>query len=84
MSDKTIKTLVDSYGDGKKLSYWMNRTQDKLKSMKLNSKFLLEISQFEKRFLPEQYHKMSNVFLEWFINYVTFDLLSALLLTNDL
>lgn len=72
LSDKTIKTLVDSYGDGKKLSYWMNRTQDKLKSMKLNSKFLLEISQFEKRFLPSQYHKMSNVFLEWFINYVTF------------
>lgn len=72
LTEKEIEILVNSYSDGKKLSYWMKRTEDKLKSMKLSPQFILEISQLEIRFLPEKYHQMSNVFLEWFMHYVTF------------
>jgi len=63
-----IKFLVKSYGDKNKIEYWINRSRDKFKQMNISSKFILEISQFEKRFLPEKYHPVSNMLLLYFMN----------------
>lgn len=61
--EKTVEALTHAFSDEKKITYWLNRGQDKLAQLKISSKFILEISQFEKRFLPEKYHKLSNMVL---------------------
>lgn len=61
--ESTIDALVSAFSDEKKVTYWLNRGQDKLKQLKISTKFILEISQFERRFLPEKYHKLDNMIL---------------------
>lgn len=72
MSDRDKKRLIDAFGDGKKVDYWITRTRDKLKQMAISQEFILEISKFEDRFLPEKYHKLSNMTLLYFMNTVTY------------
>ena len=67
MDEKDIDRLVKAFSDPKKIEYWLNRTRDKLGQIKVSSKIILEISQFEKRFLPEKYHKCSNILLLYFM-----------------
>lgn len=67
LEEKEIKMLAEAYGDVKKLGYWIDRCREKLKQMGLNQKLILEISQFENRFLPEKYHCISNMLLLKFI-----------------
>lgn len=65
--EKEIKMLSEAFGDVKKLTYWISRCREKLKQMGLNQKLILELSQFEIRFLPEKYHCISNMLLLKFI-----------------
>lgn len=64
--------IAKAFKDEKKIEYWINRTRDKLKQLKLSSTFILEISQFEKRFLEEKYHKCSNVLLLYFMRKIIY------------
>lgn len=66
--DRLLKVVTDQ----NKLNYWIKRSRDKLKQMDISSKFILEISQFEKRFLEEKYHKNNNMLLLWFLNECAF------------
>lgn len=61
--DKTIKALSNA----QKVEYWFNRSRTKMGQIKVSPKFLLEISKFEKRFLPDKYHCCSNVLLLYFM-----------------
>lgn len=61
------EAICKALKDEKKVQYWINRCREKLEVMKISSKFILEISQFEKRFLEEKYHKCSNVLLLYFM-----------------
>lgn len=63
--DRVIKALSDA----NKIKYWIDRCRAKLTSLKLSSKFILEISKFEKRYLEEKYHANSNVLLVYFMMY---------------
>lgn len=72
LDEKKIDVLVKAWTDEKKIQYWIERSRTKLEQMKINSKFILEISQFEKRFLPEEYHDQNNIFLLYFMNLVVF------------
>lgn len=76
LPEKELNALVDAYGDEKKIDYWMNRTRDKLKQMKISPVFIAEISQFEKRFMDEKYHSLSNMFLLYFMRLITFSSVS--------
>lgn len=67
LTEMEIDRLVKAYYDKKKIEYWINRSRDRLKQLKIAPKCILEISQFEKRFLPEKYHKQSNIFLLYFM-----------------
>lgn len=69
-TDRTF--LINTFGDNQKCAYLINRCRDKMAKLKINSKFILEISQFEKRFLPEKYHDCSNMLLLYFMKYVTY------------
>lgn len=72
LSEQEIQKLVKVYGDKKTIEYWLQRTRDKLKQAKINQKFIPEISQFEKRFLPQEYHCVSNILLLRFMQICTF------------
>lgn len=67
LSDEDIDIITKAFYDEKKIEYWLKRSQDKLKQLKISSKAILEFSQFEKRFLPEKYHKLSNIILLYFM-----------------
>ena len=68
MDDLAKKRIINALSDEKKAQYMINRCRDRLKQLKISSKFILELSQFEKRFLEEKYHKCSNVLLTYFMN----------------
>lgn len=72
MDEKDRDRLVAAFSDEKKIQYWLQRTRDKLKQIKVAEKFILEISQFEKRYLPEKYHKCSNMLLLYFMQTIVY------------
>lgn len=67
VDDLTKQRIISTLSDEKKAAYWINRCRDKLAQLKISSKFILELSQFEKRYLDEKYHKNSNVLLVYFM-----------------
>ena len=72
LSDKDKKAFVDTFGDEKKVEYWINRSKDKLLQMNTSQRFILEISNFEQIHLPERYHMLSNMFLLYFMRSLIF------------
>lgn len=72
MKEIDIDRIVKAFYDSKKVEYWLNRTREKMKQLKISSKFILEISQFEKRFLEEKYHKCSNILLLYFMQTIIY------------
>lgn len=72
LDDAEVNRLVNVFYDENRITYWLNRSRDKLKQMKISDKIILEISQFEKRFLPEEYHKLSNILLLHFMQTVIY------------
>lgn len=72
LDQATITRLVDAWGDTKKIEYWLKRTREKLTSLQISQQFILEISQFEKRYLPPRYHELSNMTLLYFMNMIVY------------
>jgi len=72
MDDKDRDRIIKAFSDQKKIEYWLQRTRDKLKQIKVAEKFILEISQFEKRFLDEKYEKCSNILLLYFMQLIIY------------
>lgn len=73
LDDRTFKKLIEAFSDERKVEYWIKRSREKLKQLKISSKFILEISQFEKRFLDEKYHKCSNILLLYFMHKIIYN-----------
>ena len=72
MDEADRDRIVKAFSDEKKIQYWLERTRDKLKQIKISDKFILEISQFEKRYLEEKYHKCSNILLLYFMQTIVY------------
>lgn len=72
LDEKTMKRLIETFSNQNKVAYWIDRSRRKLEQMKLSPKFILEISQFEKRFLPEKYHDQNNIFLLYFLGILAY------------
>lgn len=72
LPEEDFNRLVEAFSSKSTISYWLKRSQDKLKQLKISTKIILEISQFEKRFLPEKYHKQNNILLLHFMQNVVF------------
>lgn len=68
LDELTITRLLKAFTDEQKIQYWIERSRDRLNQLKVSPKFILEISQMEKRFLPERYHKQNNIFLLYFMS----------------
>lgn len=69
----TKKKILAVLTDEKKAEYYINRCREKLNQLKISNKIILEISQFEKRFLEEKYHKCSQVLLTYFMSTCVFN-----------
>jgi len=67
LDEQDRNRVIHAFNTEKTIEYWLKRSQDKLKQLKMNTKFILECSQFEKRYLPEKYHKQSNILLLYFM-----------------
>ena len=67
INPKTKEALINAFSDEKKVEYWLKRTRDKLSQLKISNKFILEIAQFESRFMEDKYHKCSNMLLLYFM-----------------
>lgn len=72
LDEEYINKTMKNFYDSKKLNYYIERAQDKLKQLKISTAFILEISQFEKRFLEEKYHNLSNILLLHFMQKIIF------------
>ena len=72
MTDDQKNRLINTFSDGKKIEYWIKRTREKLKQLNISEQFILELSQFEKRFMDEKYHKCSNMLLLYFMGLVIY------------
>jgi hypothetical protein len=72
LNEKLIDRIVKNFKNDHKISYWIQRTRDKLKQMHISQKFILEISHFETRFLEEKYHKCDNILLMYFMSLIVY------------
>lgn len=72
LDDVTKKRLVNALSDEKKVEYWLNRTRDKLNQLKISQKFILEIAQYERRFMESKYHKCANCLLLYFMTLIIY------------
>lgn len=68
--------IIKAFHNENKVQYWIEKGRTKLKQLNFPQKFILEISQFEKRFLDEKYHSQNNLLLLYFLstlNYTQFN-----------
>ena len=72
LEEGPLSILIKAASDTKKIQYWFDRSRKKLAQLKISPKFLLEISQFEKRFLPEEFHSHNNIMLLYFMNMLVY------------
>lgn len=72
ISEKNRGYILKAFTDEKKVQYWLNRGREKLEEIKFSAKFILEISQFETRFLPEKYHGQNNILLLYFLHSIIY------------
>ena len=70
LPDGERDAIVKAFSDEKKIEYWLNRTRDKLDQLKISQKFILEIAQYERRFMDSKYHKCSNILLLYFMRMI--------------
>lgn len=72
LEENDINRIVRAFHTERTIEYWLKRGRDKLKQLKISQMFIPEISQFEKRFLDKKYHKLSNMFLLYFLSLIIF------------
>lgn len=72
LDDRTKKRLADAWADERRLDYWLKRSTDKLKRMKIASQVIMEIYHFEQRFMDYKYFRIDNMLLVYFMNIVTY------------
>lgn len=72
LDEIVLDRLIKAFSDSAKIEYWISRARTRLKQLGISDKVILEISQFEKRFLPEEYHSQSNILLLYFLSVIAY------------
>lgn len=67
MDDGTINRIINVLKDSAKAEYLIKRCKVRLKQLNISTNVILELSQFEKRFMEEKYHKCSQCVLVYFM-----------------
>lgn len=72
LDDETIQRVKEMMHDSKKATYLINRGRDKLKQLGISQSFLLEIAQYESRFMNQD-KSLDNVILSTFMNKIVYN-----------
>ena len=72
IDDFRMNIMCGQFTNADKINYLIERTKEKLTEMKFSSMFVLELSNFETRFLDPKYKDLNNVLLLWFLNKVVY------------
>ena len=67
-----MSIMNQQFINAEKINYLIERTKEKLEEMKFSSMFVLELSNFETRFLDSKYKDQNNILLLWFLNQVVY------------
>lgn len=71
--DNVVKNrIANALKDENKIDYWMNRSRDKLKRMGISPTSIMQVWNFEKRFLDEKYHRIDNILETYFLSICTY------------
>jgi hypothetical protein len=70
--DQYIELLWNTFHNAQKVRYCFEKCITKIKRFGVPEKFILEIANFEKRFLDEKYHAQSNMILLQFVTMVAY------------
>lgn len=63
LDDNVRSQVVKTFYDQRRIRYVLERGRNQLKRAKIPEMVILELSSFEKRCLPEKYHRQSNLML---------------------
>lgn len=66
------KYILKAFYDQARIKYALERTRVNMKTINVSESFILEMSSFEKRFLPEKYHQQNNILLLYFLNLMVY------------
>ncbi|MDE7347673.1 MAG: hypothetical protein K2N48_13155 [Muribaculaceae bacterium] len=69
--EEDINRILHALTDTRKVEYWLKRTGDKLKQVKIAGTFVPEIYGFEKM-LDEKYHKCKDIILLYFMQLIIY------------
>lgn len=72
LDDETIQRVKEMMHDSKKATYLINRGRDKLKQLGISQSFILEIAQYESRFMNQD-KSLDNVILSTFMNKIVYN-----------
>lgn len=72
LTERELDYIISAYDEEKKIQYLMNRTLDKMERIGLSSGMLVEFNNFEKRYLPEKYHKYTNMLLVYLLRLIAY------------
>lgn len=64
--------IVKAQKDEKKIQYLFNRTIDKMDRLGFSKGMILEFNNFEKRYLPEEYHDLNNLLLTYLLKMIAY------------
>lgn len=68
MEPKVVEIISGNFVRADKIKYWITRGTERLEQMKFSTKFILELSKFETRFLDPKYKEQDNILLMWFLH----------------
>jgi len=61
LSEEVIDRYINVFNSKEKFSYWEARAADKLKQIGVATLTIVELAQFETKYLEEKYHKLANM-----------------------
>lgn len=67
LDDAATNRIISTLKDSAKAEYLIKRCKARLKQLNISTNVILELSQFEKRFMEEKYHKCSQCVLVYFM-----------------
>ena len=70
LEGRDVKWLVSAYSDQSKIRYSLEKSRRTLQQIGIAESIILQLSNFEKRLLPEKYHSQSNLLLLKFLGMV--------------
>ena len=71
-ADKQKEFILKTFNNASRLEYLINRARNNMERLGISAMFIPEMANFEKRYLDERYHHISNCSLLFFLHYIVY------------